>query len=146
MLTTESGFGAIVDSGVLTETHTIKVKAFDRAGNEAESEPVQIRVMHKPKEQEDELAGAAAMRRLTHGRRTRKHGPPHSSADRRLPSCGRQAMAYRSGRLTRDTSAASAICYLMLIPMPHILITNDDGYQAPAPGGAGARPARGRAR
>jgi hypothetical protein len=50
VLTTDSGFGAISDSGVLTETHTIYVKAFDRAGNEAKSEPVVIRVMHKPKE------------------------------------------------------------------------------------------------
>jgi membrane peptidoglycan carboxypeptidase len=50
VLTTESGFGAIYESGVLTETHTIYVKAYDRAGNEAKSEPVKIRVMHKPKE------------------------------------------------------------------------------------------------
>jgi membrane peptidoglycan carboxypeptidase len=50
VLTTDSGFGAIADSGVLTETHRIHVKAFDRAGNEATSEPVTIRVMHKPKE------------------------------------------------------------------------------------------------
>jgi len=55
VLTTESGFGAIVDSGVLTETHTIYVKAFDRAGNEAKSEPVRIRVMHKPKEKKTSL-------------------------------------------------------------------------------------------
>lgn len=45
----ESGRGVIVDSGVITETHTIKVKAFDRAGNEVESKPVQIGVGHKPK-------------------------------------------------------------------------------------------------
>jgi len=50
ILTTESGFGAIYEAGVLTETHRIYVKAFDRAGNEAQSEPVQILVMHKPKE------------------------------------------------------------------------------------------------
>lgn len=50
VLTTDSGFGAISDSGTLTETHRIEVKAFDRAGNEATSEPVTIRVMHKPKE------------------------------------------------------------------------------------------------
>jgi hypothetical protein len=50
VLTTDSGFGAIADSGVLTETHTIYVKAFDRAGNEAKSDPVRILVMHKPKE------------------------------------------------------------------------------------------------
>jgi hypothetical protein len=48
--TTESGRGAIIDSGVVTETHTIKVKAFDRAGNEVESKPVTIWVGHKPKQ------------------------------------------------------------------------------------------------
>ena len=47
---TESGRGAIIDSGVVTETHTIKVKAFDRAGNEVESKPVTIWVGHKPKQ------------------------------------------------------------------------------------------------
>jgi membrane peptidoglycan carboxypeptidase len=46
----ESGRGVIVEGGVVTETHTIKVKAFDRAGNEVESKPVQIWVGHKPKE------------------------------------------------------------------------------------------------
>jgi len=50
VLITDTGPGAIYDSGVLTETHRITVKAFDRAGNEAESKPVQILVMHKPKE------------------------------------------------------------------------------------------------
>jgi membrane peptidoglycan carboxypeptidase len=49
VMTTASGFGAIVDSGIVTETHRITVKAFDRAGNEKESEPVYIRVMRKPK-------------------------------------------------------------------------------------------------
>ncbi len=51
ILITASGFGAIYESGVLTETHTIYVKAFDRAGNEAQSEPVRILIMHKPKEE-----------------------------------------------------------------------------------------------
>jgi hypothetical protein len=50
VMTTGSGFGAIYESGVLTETHTIYVKAFDKAGNEAESEKVRFLVMHKPKE------------------------------------------------------------------------------------------------
>jgi len=46
---------------VLTETHRIHVKAFDSAGNEAESEPVQILVMHKPKEKKTSaLFGASA--------------------------------------------------------------------------------------
>ena len=57
VMTTESGFGAIYESGVLTETHRFHVKAFDRAGNEAESEPIQILVMHKP-EEEPEAVGA----------------------------------------------------------------------------------------
>lgn len=51
VLTTASGFGAIYESGVLTETHTIYVKAFDRAGNETKSEPVRILIMHKPKDE-----------------------------------------------------------------------------------------------
>jgi hypothetical protein len=55
VLTTDSGFGAIVESGVLTETHTIYVKAFDGAGNEAQSDPVRILVMHKPKEKKTSL-------------------------------------------------------------------------------------------
>lgn len=55
LLTTASGFGAIYESGVLTETHTIYVKAFDRAGNETKSEPVRILVTHKPKEKTSAL-------------------------------------------------------------------------------------------
>ena len=42
--------GTIVVNGVLVETHTITVKAYDKAGNMAESQPVQIKVQHKPKE------------------------------------------------------------------------------------------------
>ena len=61
VMITESGFGAIYEAGVLTETHRIHVKAFDSAGNEAESEPVQILVMHKPKEKKTSaLFGASA--------------------------------------------------------------------------------------
>jgi membrane peptidoglycan carboxypeptidase len=37
-------------STTVTETHKIKAKAFDRAGNEAESPTIEIGVMHKPKE------------------------------------------------------------------------------------------------
>jgi hypothetical protein len=59
VMTTESGFGAIYENGVLTETHRITVKAFDRAGNEAESKPVQILVMHKPKEKKVGAGGDA---------------------------------------------------------------------------------------
>jgi membrane peptidoglycan carboxypeptidase len=50
VMISDSGFGALYEAGVLTETHKIVVKAFDRAGNQAESEPVRILVMHKPKE------------------------------------------------------------------------------------------------
>jgi hypothetical protein len=43
--------GAILeDTGILTETHTIFVRAYDRAGNWAESATVRILVGHKPKE------------------------------------------------------------------------------------------------
>ena len=49
--------GAILDAGVLTETHTIYVRAFDRAGNWAESEPVRILVGHKPKDKDKPKTG-----------------------------------------------------------------------------------------
>lgn len=42
-----NGFGVIHDSGGYTETHVIKAKAYDIAGNEAESEPVRIFVSHE---------------------------------------------------------------------------------------------------
>ena len=51
VLLSEVAPGAILeDTGILTETHTIYVRAFDRAGNWAESETVRILVGHKPKE------------------------------------------------------------------------------------------------
>jgi len=56
VMTSDSGRGAIYESKVLTETHTIYVKAFDRAGNEAESEKVRILVMHKPKEDKNKTS------------------------------------------------------------------------------------------
>ena len=79
VLTTGSGFGAIYDSGTLTETHTIYVKAFDRAGNETKSEPVIIRVMHKPKSaQKTSAAWPAAPAALAPPGRSREpgQGPP----------------------------------------------------------------------
>ncbi len=47
---TESGLGGVNDSGVISETHTIYVKAYDRAGNMVESKPVTIWVGHKKAE------------------------------------------------------------------------------------------------
>ena len=44
------GSGAYMDGKDLIEFHTIYVKAYDKAGNEAESEKVRILVRHKPKE------------------------------------------------------------------------------------------------
>jgi hypothetical protein len=44
------GSGAYVDGKDLYEFHTIYVKAYDKAGNEAESEKVRILVRHKPKD------------------------------------------------------------------------------------------------
>jgi penicillin-binding protein 1C len=47
-VTFPNGFGAIRDSGGYTETHTIKVKAFDAAGNSTESKSVRFLVSHRP--------------------------------------------------------------------------------------------------
>jgi len=44
----------INDSGRYTETHLIHVIAFDAAGNEVESEPVRVFVIHKEEEEEEE--------------------------------------------------------------------------------------------
>ena len=44
------GSGAYMDGKDLFEFHTVYVKAYDKAGNEAESEKVRILVRHKPKE------------------------------------------------------------------------------------------------
>ncbi len=44
----------IDDSGGYTETHLIHVIAFDAAGNEVESEPVRVFVIHKEEEEEEE--------------------------------------------------------------------------------------------
>ncbi len=45
-----NGSGAFMDGKDLFEFHTVYVKAYDKAGNEAESEKVRILVRHKPKE------------------------------------------------------------------------------------------------
>lgn len=47
-VTFPNGFGAIRDTGGYTETHTVKVKAFDAAGNSTESKPVRFLVSHRP--------------------------------------------------------------------------------------------------
>jgi penicillin-binding protein 1C len=44
-----SGFGIIMDSGGYTETHTVKVKAYDIAGNVIESATTRFLVSHKPR-------------------------------------------------------------------------------------------------
>ena len=46
----DGGSGAYMDGKDLFEFHTVYVKAYDKAGNEAESEKVRILVRHKPKE------------------------------------------------------------------------------------------------
>ncbi len=53
--TWESGRTIISDTHGYTETHLIQLKAYDSAGNVAETEPVRILVTHK---QEEETAGA----------------------------------------------------------------------------------------
>jgi hypothetical protein len=44
-----NGFGLIMDSGGYTETHQVKVKAYDVAGNVIESTTTRFLVSHKPK-------------------------------------------------------------------------------------------------
>jgi len=59
------GLGFMIDeSGGYTETHLIHVVAFDAAGNEAESEPVRVFIIHKQEEEEEEQEqGAVPLRR-----------------------------------------------------------------------------------
>jgi membrane peptidoglycan carboxypeptidase len=45
-----SGFGFLSDGDEYIETHLVQVKVYDRAGNEATSEPVRIFIARKPKE------------------------------------------------------------------------------------------------
>ena len=52
----DGGMMVISDTHGYTETHLIHVKAIDRAGNEAESEPVRIYIIHK-KEEETSAVG-----------------------------------------------------------------------------------------
>ena len=80
---TESGRGAIIDSGVVTETHTIKVKAFDRAGNEVESKPVTIWVGHKPKQPKPTSWLEPLM--TDERRKTKDEGAPAPPAEHRPP-------------------------------------------------------------
>ena len=48
------GRSIISDTLGYTETHTIHIKAFDAAGNEIESDGVEVQVIHKPEEEEEE--------------------------------------------------------------------------------------------
>jgi hypothetical protein len=51
------------DSEGYTETHLIQVVAFDAAGNEVESEPVRVFVIHKEEEEEEEQEQGAVLPR-----------------------------------------------------------------------------------
>lgn len=52
-----NGFGVIMDSGGYTETHTVRVKAYDAAGNFVESASVRFLVSHRPKPQNENTQG-----------------------------------------------------------------------------------------
>jgi hypothetical protein len=54
----DGGMGIIQDSKGYTETHLIRVVAVDAAGNETESEPVRVYVIHKKEEEETEQTAA----------------------------------------------------------------------------------------
>lgn len=61
-----NGFSAIYDSGGYTETHQIKVKAYDAAGNSTESKSVRFLVSHRPPKAPVaiEIIGAGPLRGL----------------------------------------------------------------------------------
>lgn len=67
-----TGRGIIADTQGYTETHLLKAIAFDKAGNQAESEQVRIYAAHKPKEEPKEtptpVTGAVDRYRLAVGR------------------------------------------------------------------------------
>jgi hypothetical protein len=52
----DGGMGIIADSHGYTETHLVRIVAVDAAGNETESEPVRVYIIHKEKEKETEQA------------------------------------------------------------------------------------------
>ncbi len=54
----DNGMTIISDTHGYTETHVIEVKAYDKAGNEMESESVRIFVKHKEKKKEKKQTGA----------------------------------------------------------------------------------------
>jgi membrane peptidoglycan carboxypeptidase len=49
----DGGMGIISDSRGYTETHLLRVVAVDAAGNETESEPIRVYVIHKEEEEEE---------------------------------------------------------------------------------------------
>jgi hypothetical protein len=53
-MTWPSGKVITSDAGGYTETHRIRVTAYDKAGNEMESEPVKVHVIHKSEEEEED--------------------------------------------------------------------------------------------
>ncbi|OQY22155.1 MAG: hypothetical protein B6I34_06285 [Anaerolineaceae bacterium 4572_32.1] len=52
------GSGIISDTNGYTETHLIHVVAFDAAGNEMESEPIRVFIIHEEKEEEQKQVSA----------------------------------------------------------------------------------------
>jgi hypothetical protein len=57
----DGGMGIISDRFGYTETHLIRVVAVDAAGNETESEPIRVYVIHKEEEEEEEETEEAAV-------------------------------------------------------------------------------------
>ncbi len=54
----DGGMMVISDTHGYTETHLITVKAIDKAGNESESPPVRIYIIHKEEKETSALPGA----------------------------------------------------------------------------------------
>jgi hypothetical protein len=56
--TFEDGHSIISDTHGYTETHTLRVKAYDAAGNVAETEPIRIYITHREEDKEEETVAA----------------------------------------------------------------------------------------
>ena len=57
----DGGMGIISDSQGYTETHLIHVVVYDAAGNEVESDPVRVYVIHKKEPEEESAVPHGAM-------------------------------------------------------------------------------------
>ena len=81
----DGGMGIIEDSQGYTETHLIRVVAVDAAGNETESEPIRVYVIHKEKEEETEQTAAPHVAMIWPVRREEQQAFPSDTGEGGFP-------------------------------------------------------------